>query len=135
MSIYDSLTQEPAVSEPAEIRQEIKAIASVIQTYIEGGKKGDAAIMKRAFRGNATIHGYLDGHLIAGSIQNLYDWVTGNPPATDLEARIVKVDVAETVATTRVELTNWLGHCFTDQFTLFKENDKWIITSKVFHTY
>ena len=135
MSIYDSLTQEPAVSEPAKIRQEIKAIASVIQTYIEGGQKGDARVMKRAFRDNANIHGYLDEHLIAGPIQNLYDWVAGNPPSTDLEAKIVKVDVAETVATARVELTNWLGHCFTDQFTLLKENDKWIITSKVFHTY
>jgi hypothetical protein len=135
MSIYDSLTQESAVSEPAEIRQEIKAISSVILTYIEGGRKGNATIMKHAFRDNATIHGYLDGHLIAGPIQNLYDWVSNNQPASDLEAKIAKIDVSETVATARVELTNWLGHCFTDQFTLLKENDKWIITSKVFHTY
>ena len=40
-----------------------------------------------------------------------------------------------TVATARVEVTGWLGHRFTDQFTLLKENGAWTITSKVFHTY
>ncbi len=91
--------------------------------------------MKPSFRKNAIIHGHTDGGLLAGPIKMLYDWVESNPPAPDLEAKIVNIDLANTIATARVELTNWLGTRYTDQFTLLKENGTWTITSKVFHAY
>ncbi len=118
----------------ADNQKDIEAISSVIQIYVEGGRKGDASIMKRAFRENATIHGHTDGGLLAGPIQILFDWVAENPPATELEAKIVNIDLAHTIATARVESTNWLGNRFTDQFTMLKEDGAWTITSKVFHT-
>ncbi len=135
MNLTDSVTQDTTVSKSADNQKDIEAISSVIQIYAEGGHRGDAAIMKPAFRENATIHGYIGGGLLAGPIQILFDWVTENPPAPDLKAKIANIDLAETVATARVEITNWLGFRFTDQFTLLKENGAWIITSKVFHTY
>jgi len=119
----------------ANSQKDIEDISSVIQIYVEGGRKGDATIMKRAFRENATIHGHTAGGLLAGPIQLMFDYITENPPAPDLEAKIVNIDLANTVATARVELTNWLGTRYTDQFTLLKENGAWIITSKVFHAY
>ena len=135
MKLSDNLTQDTAVSKSADNPKDIEAIVSVIQIYTEGGRRGDAAIMKRAFRKNATIHGYIGGDLLAGPIQILFDWVTENPPAPNLDATIANIDIAETVATARVEVTGWLGFRFTDQFTLLKENGAWTITSKVFHTY
>ena len=114
---------------------EIDSISSVIQTYVEGGRQGNAANMKPAFREDAIIHGYIGGGLLGGPIGLLFDWVDENPPATDLEANIVNIDLANTIATARVELTGWLGFRFTDQFTLLKENGAWTITSKVFHTH
>ncbi len=119
----------------ADNQKDIEDISAVIQIYVEGGRKGDATIMKQAFRKNATIHGHTAGGLLAGPIQLLYDYVTENPPASKLEAKIVNIDLANTVATARLELTDWLGTRYTDQFTLLKENGAWIITSKVFHTY
>jgi len=119
----------------ADKQKDIEAISSVIQTYVEGGRKGDASIMKHAFRENATIHGHTEGGLLAGPIQLMFDFIDENPPAPDLEAKIVNIDLANTVATARVELTNWLGTRYTDQFTLLKENGAWTITSKVFHAY
>jgi len=65
----------------------------------------------------------------------MFDWVKDNPPAPKLEAEIASIDLANTVATARVELSDWNGASYTDQYTLLKENDKWTITSKVFHTY
>jgi len=127
--------QEKLKEKSADNQKDIEDISSVIQIYVEGGRKGDATIMKRAFRENATIHGHTGGGLLAGPIQLLYDYITENPPAPDLEAKIVNIDLANTIATARVELTNWLGIRYTDQFTLLKENGTWIITSKVFHTY
>jgi len=135
MNLIDNLTQDTAMSKSADNRKDIEAISSVIQIYTEGGRRGDAAIMKRAFRKNATIHGYIGGGLLAGPIQILFDWVTENPPAPNLDTTIANIDIAETVATARVEVTDWLGFRFTDQFTLLKENGAWTITSKVFHTY
>jgi len=119
----------------ADNQKDVEDISSVIQIYVEGGRKGNATIMKRAFRENATIHGHTEGGLLAGPIQLLYDYITENPPASKLEAKIVNIDLANTIATARVELTDWLGTRYTDQFTLLKENDTWIITSKVFHAY
>ncbi len=128
-------TQEKQKEKFADNEKDIEAISSVIQIYVEGGRKGDATIMKRAFRENATIHGHTAGGLLAGPIQLMFDYITENPPAPDLEAKIVNIDLANTVATARVELTDWLGTRYTDQFTLLKENGAWIITSKVFHTH
>ena len=119
----------------ADDQKDIEAISSVIQIYVEGGRKGDASIMKRAFRENATIHGHTEGGLLAGPIKLMFDFIDDNPPAPDLKAKIVNIDLANTVATARVELTDWLGTRYTDQFTLLKENGGWIITSKVFHAY
>jgi len=116
-------------------QKDIEAISSVIQTYVEGGHKGDASIMKPSFRKNAIIHGHTDGGLLAGPIQLMFDFITESPPAPNLEAKIVNIDLANTIATARVELTDWLGTRYTDMFTLLKENGSWTITSKVFHAY
>ena len=115
--------------------EDIKAISSVIETYFEGGKKGDGSIMKPAFRENATIHGYLDGNLLAAPIQALYDFVSQNPESPELHVENMSIDVVNTIATAKLETTKWLDHHFTDQFTLFKENGKWLIVSIVFHTH
>lgn len=115
--------------------KDIEAISALIHLYVEGGRRGDAAAMKPAFREDATIHGYIGGSLLDGPIQLLFDWVYANETAPDLRATIADIDLAHTVATARVELAGWLGHRFTDQFTLLKESGVWRITSKVFHTH
>ena len=38
-------------------------------------------------------------------------------------------DLAGTVATARVEITDWQGYDFTDQFTLLKEDGAWKVRS------
>lgn len=135
MSTTCCTTTKTAARKSADDQRDVEAISSVLQTYSEGGCKGDPAIMKPAFHKNATIHGYIDGNLLAGPIHILFDWVDENPPAPELEARIVNIDLVDTVATARVEITGWLGYRFTDQFTLLKDSGVWTITSKVFHTH
>jgi hypothetical protein len=135
MSTTRSTTKNPQVPKTENNQRDIEAISSLLRTYAEGGRGGDAAIMQPAFRETATIHGYIAGSLLAGPIQLLFDWVADNPPASDLQADIVDIDLANTVATARVEITGWLGFRITDQFTLLKEDGSWTITSKVFHTH
>lgn len=110
-----------------------EAIARTIQKYIDGGISGRSADMKPAFHEGATIYGYIGQELFGGPIQGLFDWNDQNGPASELKGRIAALDIAETIATVRLELDNWTGHRFTDMFTLLKTDGEWKIISKVFH--
>jgi hypothetical protein len=112
---------------------EYDAIEKIIQPYIEGAKSGKGEDMKPAFHQDATIFGYVGPDLLAGPIQQLFDWNDDNGPATGLKARIASIDLIDTVATVRLELDNWTGHRFTDLFTLLKVDGEWKIMNKVFH--
>ncbi len=109
------------------------AIAKTVQHYIDGAKSGKGDDMKPAFHKDATIFGYAGADLFGGPIQLLFDWNDGNGPATELQARIASIDLADTVATVRLELTNLNGARYTDMFTLLKFEGEWQIMSKVFH--
>ena len=112
---------------------EYDAINKIIQVYIEGAKSGNSAVMSPAFHKDATIFGYIGPDLFAGPIQKLFNWNNENGPATDLQTQIANVDLFGTVATLRLELTNWTGFRFTDLFTLLKVDGNWKIMNKVFH--
>lgn len=109
------------------------AIQAVIQHYIDGAVAGQGDLMKPAFHADATIFGYVGPDLFAGPIQKLYDWNDSNGPAAGLVSRIVSIDLAQSVASARVESDNWTGHRFTDFFTLLKVDGQWKIMNKVFH--
>ena len=109
------------------------AITKTVQHYVEGGKSGRSADMKVAFHPDATIFGYIGADLFAGPIQKLFDWNDQNGRATGLQAQIASIDIADTIATVRLELDNWSGHRFTDMFTLLKVDGEWKIINKVFH--
>ena len=112
---------------------EYGVIEKIIQHYLDGAKSGKGEDMKPAFHQDATIFGYVGPDLLAGPIQQLFDWNDENGPATGLNARIASIDLIDTVATVRLELDNWTGHRFTDFFTLVKVDGEWKIMNKVFH--
>jgi len=111
------------------------AISKTIQHYIDGAMSGKGADMKPAFHKDATIFGYIGPDLFAGPIQQLFDWNDQNGPATGLEARFASIDIVGTIATVRLELDNWTGYRFTDQYTMLKVDGEWKIMNKVFHAH
>ena len=112
---------------------EYDAILKTLQHYIDGAKSGSSAEIRLGFHEQATIFGYVGPDLFAGPIQGFYDWHDANGAVPDLDLRIVSVDMAETVATVRLEMDNWGGHRFTDFMTLLKVDGQWKIMNKVFH--
>ena len=112
---------------------EYEAIAKTVQQYIDGAKSGRGADMQPAFHQDATIFGYADGDLFAGPIQKLFDYVDHDAPATVLQARMVSIDIIDTIAAVRLELDNWNGHRYTDLFTLLKVDGAWKIMNDLFH--
>jgi len=112
---------------------DVQLIKQTIQHYIDGARSGKGADMKPAFHDQATIFGYVGDDLMAGPIQQLFDWNDQNGPASEIRTEIADIDVAGTVATARLESDNWTGLRFTDFFTLLKVDGTWKITNKVFH--
>jgi hypothetical protein len=110
-------------------------ISDVIQQYIDSARSGHGEDMVLAFHPQATIFGYAGAQLFAGPIEQFYRWNNDNGAAPEIQARIVSIDVFNTVASVRVELENWTGLRFTDLFTMLKTDDRWRITNKVFHLY
>lgn len=111
------------------------AIRKSVQHYIDGAMSGKGDEMKPAFHEGATIYGYIGPDLLGGPIQQLFDWNDQNGPATGLKAEISSIDVVGTIATVRLELDNWTGHRFTDQYVMLKVDGEWKIISKVFHAH
>ena len=109
------------------------AITKTVQHYIDGARSGKGADMKPAFHKDATIFGYIGNDLLAGPIQQLFDWNDQNGPATGLQVRIASIDIIDTISTVRLELDNWTGYRFTDLFTMLKVDGEWKIMNKVFH--
>ena len=112
---------------------EYEAIARSVQHYIDGARAGSGATMKVAFHDDAQIFGFASDGLFAAPIQQLFDRVDKTGPAPDTQARIASIEIANTVATVRLELDQWAGRRFTDFFTLLKIDGTWTIMNKVFY--
>ena len=70
----------------------------------------------------------------------LFDWVDGNGPSRNLDARFASVEILDTIASVRLELENVtgtsageLGSRFSDLFQLIKIEGRWLISQKSFH--
>ena len=115
--------------------REYAKINQLIERYIDSARFGQGDTMKSVFHPDATIFGYAGAAMFAGLIQQFFTWNRENGPAAGLEAQVASIDLVDRVATVRLELENWTGLSFTDFFTLFKTDDVWQITNKVFHLY
>ena len=115
--------------------QDHELISKAIQPYLDGAKAGKGDVMKPAFHESATVYGYLGDTLVQGPIKLIYDWTDSLGPAPMINPRIVKVDVAGTTASARLEVDDWQNYRFTDTFNLMKIEGKWLIVNKIFHTH
>ena len=94
--------------------------------------------MSSAFHPQASFFGYAGGQLAVGS-KFLFDWIDGNGPAPDIETRVVSVDVLESIAVVRLEVSNFSGKLagsgvhMSDIFTFLQMPDGWKIIQKAFH--
>jgi tetratricopeptide (TPR) repeat protein len=100
----------------------------------DGMRTGNVETLKRSFHEQAILCGYLDDHLIAGPIAELYAWVDSNPaPAATgvpYECEVLGIDVTGRVATATVRETDHHGAVI-DYFQLLRVGDSWSIVSKL----
>jgi hypothetical protein len=115
------------------------AITRTMDRYVAGARAGDGDLMRPAFHREATMAGYCQGVEYSGSIEHIFDWVTVNGPAPNIEPRFARIEIIETIALVHLEVRGWSGKLAgvnsraSDVFTLLKLNGEWKITHKLFH--
>jgi Putative lumazine-binding len=115
------------------------AITRTIDRYVAGARAGDGDLMRPSFHKEATISGFCQGVEYSGSIEHVFEWITANGPAPNLEPRFARIEIIETVALVHLEVRGWSGKLAgvssraSDVFTLLKLDGEWKITHKLFH--
>lgn len=109
-----------------------EAIAATLQSYIDGARAGDGAVMRKAFLESAHIRGSYGGKPVDWTLSEFCAVIDKGGPARDLAARIVAIDHTGTAAMARLEAENWRGTRYTDFFVLLKTGADWRIAGKVF---
>jgi len=108
-------------------------IVDCVAHYIESAVTGKSGPMRSVMHPDAQIVGYLDGELMDGPMQILYDYVDESEPAGDkLSWAVTSVEESNGAATARVVINDWHGYYFNDFFALVKHEGKWTIINKVF---
>ena len=117
------------------------AVMKAMQSYIDGVRLGSSTAMRAGFHEAAMIFGYYPGGVMNDPIQVLFDWIDKNGPAPKIEPRVVSVDILESIAVVRLEVSGWSGNLagsgvrMSDLFTLLKMPSGWKIIQKAFHWY
>ena len=114
------------------------AIETVVQLYIDGASRGEAAKLKDAFHEKGWMFGSVAGRRFDAPFSTMIQELTVNPLDSDgsYSGRIVAVDQTSDAAVATVEESGcWGNLSFVDYFTLAKIHGVWKIVNKVFvHT-
>ena len=110
-----------------------KGIAAAVGFYIEGGRKGDSKITRKAFAPNATMSWSDKGKLVTVPIQALYDYVDKSGAMTVSHGEIKVVSSTPTTALVSVD-TQFGKDKYTDMFALVRDGESWKIVAKIYHT-
>ncbi len=114
------------------------AIEAVVQLYIDGASRGDAARLREAFHEKGWMFGSVAGQRFDAPFTTMIQELTANPLDSDgcYSGRIVGVEQTGDAAVATVEESGcWGNLSFVDYFTLAKIDGVWRIVNKVFvHT-
>jgi hypothetical protein len=110
------------------------AVRAVIDKYVEGSRRGDAALLRSIFDPGAIMVGYLAGSLLRGSPEPFFEHVArGEAAAPGYSAEIVEIHVDGRTASATLVESGFAGLDFIDRFHLVEEHGQWKIVSKLFH--
>jgi hypothetical protein len=115
-----------------------QAIEDVVQLYVAGTGKGDAAKLRQAFHEDARMFGSVAGQRVDVPIAQMIEMSVAGPMDSEgtYTASIVAVDQTGDAATATLEESGcWGTASFVDFFSLSRFADGWKIVSKTFaHT-
>ncbi|UCJ08465.1 nuclear transport factor 2 family protein [Chitinophaga pendula] len=107
-----------------------------MNTYIEGLRNGNTALLQSVFHKDAIMYGYWGQQLIEGAIENLYISVSKAGTAPQIRSHLTVLHKTATTAIVRNEVeANATMDSFTEYHSLIKIAGEWKIVTKLFHKY
>ncbi len=110
-------------------------VIRVMEDYIDGTRKGDAALLRQIFHPEAIVAGWFGEDLLLRRPEGVIARVESTEAGSDYKASVACVSVLGKTATATVyEDGLWDNLSFVNQFHLIRdEANRWIITAKLFH--
>jgi Putative lumazine-binding len=116
--------------------QDYDDVIATADKYVEGLRIGSAEGVAEAFHKDAVMYGFTNGALLGGPIQNLYDFVTTNGTAPDIQTRLDVLAITPTTAVVRIDMEkDAIGADYNDYLTLIKLDGGWKVIAKVYHQF
>ena len=111
---------------------ELQEIKKAIQPYIGSAKSGNADQGLSAFYDHALIVGAVGGNFSVGTTAQFKQAFSQMGASPDVQSEIAWIDISGPAAVAKVEFYNWQGFRFTDYLSLFKHENQWKVSGKVF---
>ncbi len=101
-----------------------EAVRSVIDDYVDGVRRGDAALLADIFHPDAQMYGYLDGAPtnvpISAFFAMLGQFAAPADSGEQYRAVVTAITVGATAAIVELHEEDYLGRDFTDYFALLE---------------
>jgi hypothetical protein len=114
---------------------EYNAVKEALQPYIEAAKTGDGNLSRTAFFDHAHVVGSVEGAYYNIDADTFKGVISEGGPSPDVQHHIAWIDISGPAAAAKVEFINWGGLRFTDFFVLYKLDDQWKISGKVYDSH
>lgn len=111
---------------------DLAGIMKCVDTYMEGGRKGDSKITRQAFMQKATMSWNENGRQKTIPIQGLYDYVDNAGPMSAAVDEVKVIAATPTTAVVAAE-TRFGKDLYTDMFAIVRDGGVWKIAAKVYH--
>ena len=112
--------------------QEIEAVKTVCNYYIEGGTNGDSITFSKAFSPTGLMQYMRNDTLQIVSLKDFMARMPNSGKKQNRTAKIESVEVYGTAATAKITIEYTTFH-FHDIMGLLKTKDGWKIVSKIFY--
>lgn len=117
-----------------------RAVAGVTRTvdrYAAGLMNGDVATLKKAFRPEAVVSGYIGAEQFVKPVQFLYDFMKENDsPAKrgdPFQCEVLSIEIAGNTATVQLAEQAYLDFDYRTSLHLMRMGRSWWIVSKLFN--
>jgi hypothetical protein len=114
---------------------ELKEVAKALEPYITAAKTGDGDLSRSAFFDHAHIVGSIGGTHYNMTADDFRGAVQEGGPSENIQSHIAWIDISGPAAAAKVEFIDWSGLRFTDFFVLYKKDEEWKISGKVYDSH
>jgi hypothetical protein len=113
-----------------------EAVRSVSDAYVDGVRRGDAALLADLFHPDAQMYGHLDGAPtnmpIGGFFAMPGQFTAPADSGEPYRAVVAAITVGTTAAVAELHEEDYLGRDFTDFSTLLEVDGRWLIVDKAY---